>query len=133
MARREMPGPMLDHGRHHFGTNRFRDRAARSKPAAGRRIKRARGFTLQRQPLAHLLHSRIRNRHRGNEITRVGMQRLGEQLVGRSDLRDPAEVEDDDAIRDVTHDREIVRDEEIGEAEALLQICLLYTSDAADE
>ena len=81
---RSVPGRCSDHRWHHLGADRFRDRAACAESAAGRRIERARGFALQRQPLAPLLDSRIGNRHRGNEITRVGMQRLGEQLVRRA-------------------------------------------------
>ena len=50
------------------------------------------------------------------------MQRAGEELVGRCDLDDPAEVHHRDAIRDVADDREIVGDEHVGEVELALQL-----------
>ena len=52
----------------------------------------------------------------------VGVLRIGEQLVGRGLLDDPAEIHDRDAARDVPHDREIVGNEEIGEAELALEM-----------
>ena len=45
-----------------------------------------------------------------------------EELVGRRDLDDLAEVHDRDPVGHVAHDRHVVADEEVGQAEALLQI-----------
>ena len=53
---------------------------------------------------------------------RVRVQRPGEQLVGRRDLDDPAEVHHGDPVGDVADDREVVGDEDVGEVELLLQV-----------
>ena len=50
------------------------------------------------------------------------MRRLLVDLVPRPDLDDLAEVHDGDAVGDVAHDRQIVRDEEVRQAEAALQL-----------
>ena len=58
----------------------------------------------------------------GQQRLRVGMLRIGEQLVGRRIFDDAAEIHDRDLARDVPHDGQIVGDEQIGEAELLLQL-----------
>ena len=50
------------------------------------------------------------------------MQRVLVELGRRRDFDDPAEIHDCDAIGDVPHDREVVRDEQIREVELLLQL-----------
>jgi hypothetical protein len=50
------------------------------------------------------------------------MARMLEHALDLADLDDAAEVHHRDAVRDVTHDREIVRDEQIRDAELRLQI-----------
>ena len=57
-----------------------------------------------------------------SRATRVRMERPREELVRRSDLDDPPEVHDRDAVGDVADDREVVRDEDVGEVELLLQL-----------
>ena len=49
------------------------------------------------------------------------MERVRVELVRRGDLDDRPEVHDGDAVGDVTHDREVVRDEEVGEVELRLE------------
>ena len=49
---------------------------------------------------------------------RVGVARVREQLIGRRGLDDAAEIHHGDAVGDVLHHREIVRDEDVGEARA---------------
>ena len=49
------------------------------------------------------------------------MPRVGEHLVRRRLLDDPPQVHDRDPVADVAHDREIVGDEQHGEAEPLAQ------------
>ena len=51
----------------------------------------------------------------------VRMQRLGEELLGRRLLDDPAQIHDGDVLADVAHHRQVVRDEQVGEPEILLQ------------
>ena len=43
-------------------------------------------------------------------------------LLGRTLLDDPAEVHDRDAVAHVAHEREVVGDEEVGEAELVLEV-----------
>ena len=50
------------------------------------------------------------------------MQRRGEQRVARRQLDDAAEIHHGDAMADVLHHREIVRDEQVGDPELLLQV-----------
>ena len=50
------------------------------------------------------------------------MQRRVVERLSIGDLDDLAEVHDGDAVRDVAHDREIVRDEEVREPELCLEI-----------
>src|SRR5829696_619045 len=73
-------------------------RAARMEAAAAWRIHRARNVALE--------HDRL--------------PRAAELAVG--DLGDLAEVHDHDAVRDVTDDVQVVRDEDVGEAEIVLQV-----------
>ena len=47
---------------------------------------------------------------------------IAEQLLGRRRLDDLAEIHDGDAVGDVLHHGEIVADEDVGEAKALLQL-----------
>ena len=53
---------------------------------------------------------------------RVWVHRAVVQLVSVSHLDHPAEIHHCDAIRDVAHHREVVGDEQVGEAELLLQV-----------
>jgi hypothetical protein len=65
---------------------------------------------------------RIRQRHSGEQCSRIGMQRLAVELLGAAELGKVAEIHHRDAVADVLDDREVVRDEQIGEPELLLQI-----------
>ena len=50
------------------------------------------------------------------------MDRLLVELLGRRDLHHLAEVHDDDPVRDVAHDTEVVGDEHVAEMELLLEV-----------
>ena len=50
------------------------------------------------------------------------MARPREHALDLADLDDPTEIHDRDAIGDMPHDRQIVRDDQIGDAELGLQI-----------
>ena len=52
----------------------------------------------------------------------VGMDGLGEEFLGGAALDDLAHVHDDDIVGDVLHDGEVVGDEEVGEAELVLEV-----------
>ena len=51
-----------------------------------------------------------------------GWHRSRVEVVGGRGLDDLAEVHDRDAVGDVAHDGEVVRDEEVGQAELVLQV-----------
>ena len=115
------------HGRRHRDQRRPLDpaaldrmRAAQMQMAAGRRIDRARHVALQDGAVAP--RARARHRDRGQQRLRIGVARVGEQFVGRRGLDDAAEIHHGDAVGDVLHHREIVRDEDVGEAEPPLQV-----------
>ena len=57
-----------------------------------------------------------------SSAARVGMARVLEERPRVGDLDDLAEVHHGDAVAHVAHDREVVRDEDVGEAELALQI-----------
>src|SRR5215470_3743561 len=94
--------------------------AARVEAAARRRIDRARHVTLEQDALA--LQRGVRNRHRGEQRLGVGMLGIGVQLLRRRDLDDLAQVHHGHARADVLDDGEIVRDEDVREAELGLEI-----------
>jgi hypothetical protein len=50
------------------------------------------------------------------------MGRRVEQSIGGAKLDDPSSVHHRDAAADLAHEPQIVRDEEIGQAQSLLQI-----------
>ena len=50
------------------------------------------------------------------------MERVDVEVVGRSDLDDLAEVHHRDPVRDVADDGEVVRDEQVGQAELGLEL-----------
>ena len=65
---------------------------------------------------------RVGHRHRGQQRLRVRMQRIVEQFVAVGEFDDAAEIHHRDALAEMPHHREIVRDEQIGQAELLAQI-----------
>src|SRR5215471_11631856 len=88
--------------------------------AARGRIDRVRHVALQDDALA--LDARIGDRDRRQQRLGIGMQRRRIEVFSRRDLDDAAEIHHRDACADVLDDRQIVRDEEIGQPELLLQV-----------
>src|SRR5216683_8156123 len=99
-----------------------RFRAARMKRTARWRIRRTRRLAAQRGVDARVFRRRIGNRYGGEK--RAGIRVLGTRvkLLRRRELDHLAEIHDGHAIGDLPHDAEIMRDEEVGEREALLEI-----------
>ena len=58
----------------------------------------------------------------GQERERVGVDRVRIHLIGGADLDDLAQVHHRDPVGDVADDAEVVRDEEIGELELVLEV-----------
>ena len=71
--------------------------------------------------LLRLAHAAERRR-RGEQRLRIGMQRFAEDALLGSVLDGEAEIHHQHVVRDVLHHREIVRDEQIGKAELLLEV-----------
>src|SRR3954470_2391051 len=82
---------------------------------------RARHLAHDRGPLA-VAQTRIGDRHRREKAPRVGVLRVLEDVPAGADLDDLAEIHDRDAVADALDHRHVVRDEEIGDAEALLEL-----------
>ena len=70
---------------------------------------------------ARALQHRVRNRNRGEEGTGVRVSRPAIELTSRRHLDDLAQVHHRDPVGDVLNDRQVVRDEEIGQVELGLQ------------
>ena len=86
--------------------------------ASARRLGRAGHITLE--PDAVFLAD-LQARRRGEQRLRVGVMRRAEDDVGRADLHQAPEVHHPDAIGDVAHDPQVVRDEDVGEVAVALQ------------
>ena len=94
--------------------------AARMEGASGRRAQRRGQFA--REPDAFAAQRRIGGRRRRQQRAGIGVLRAAEDLVAAADLHRAAEVHHHHLVGDVPHHREIVADEEIGEAELVLQV-----------
>src|SRR5206468_2550174 len=66
--------------------------------------------------------SSLQPRDRLQEKPCIGMTRPGEQAVRFGDLDEAAEIHDADAVRHLVDHRQIVRDEQVGQAEFALEI-----------
>ena len=97
-------------------------RTARVEAAAGRRLDRARHVARKDDARAPDRRVGVGHRHGRQQRFGVGMLRIGKQRAARRELDDAAEIHHRDAMADVLDDREVVRDEEIGQAELRLQI-----------
>ena len=90
--------------------------------AAARRIDRARDVPLEHDPLALRSQIRIRDRDRREQRLGVRHDRPRVELLGRRELDDLAEVHHGDPVAHVADDSEVVRDEDVGELELVLQV-----------
>src|SRR5690606_12008434 len=116
-----MAGRGLDDRRAFRGADLHRVRAARAEAAARGRVEWTRNLALERRGLEDGVVVR-QPRDGGEERLRVRVERLGVQALGRSHLDHLAEVHDQHLVAHVLHDVEVVADEEVGEAELLLEV-----------
>ena len=97
-------------------------RAAGVEAAAGRRVRWATGTS----PVSTIRCGCRRCRGRAPGARTAGRAcrgaGVGEQLLGGRGLDDPAEVHHRDPVADVADHREVVGDEEVGQAELVLQV-----------
>src|SRR5437868_2726752 len=104
------------------GAHGCRLRAARMESAAARRIDRRGNVTHQDDALAGRRRGRVRDGHCRQQRARVGMPGVVVEIRRLRVFDHLAEVHDGDPVADVPYDRQVVRDEEIGQAEVLLQV-----------
>ena len=122
MASDELAVDLTEQGFRVRTTRGLDEGAARVEATGNRGIGGARQVTLDANRLSTPLHLRIRDRDRGKQGDRVRMQWVVVEVVRGSDLDDLAQVHDGDPVGDVTDDRKVVRDEEIGQPELTLEL-----------
>ena len=88
--------------------------------AAGWRPSRAGHVARQHDPPPPPVH--VDRRHRRKQGDRVGVQRDPAQIGGSGVLHDPAEVHHRHLVGDVLHSRQVVRYEEVRQAEPLAEV-----------
>ena len=113
-------GALLD-SRHRAGAQIDRQRAAGAEHAAGRRFERRRRVADEDDAALLALEPGVGQRHRRDQRLGVGMARRRIEPITIGDLHHPAEIEHENAVADVPHDREVVADEQQGQAELALQ------------
>jgi hypothetical protein len=91
--------------------------AAGTESASRRRIGRARQIPLQNYSSAPTLLLRIRQWDRRKQRLRVRMRRTTEDAIYLADLRNLSQIHHRDAIRDMPHHGEIVRNKKIRQSE----------------
>ena len=94
--------------------------AAGVEAAARRRVGRRGDVALEHEPL--LADPRVGVGHGRQEGDRVRVAGLGVELVDGGQLDQPAQVHHPDPVADVLDDREVVGDEQVGQAELLLEV-----------
>ena len=99
----------------------------RRRAARGERAAALDGIALRRlqqrgSTAALRFGPRIGQRHRSQQQLRVGMARRRVERAGRSGLDELAAIHHGDPVRDVPDHRQVVRDEEVGEAELGLEV-----------
>ena len=90
--------------------------------AAARRVGRVRQVVGEPDPPPRVPQARVRQRHRGQQGLGVRVAWPGVQLAGLGHLDDLAEVHHRDPVADALHHRQVVGDEQVGQAQLLLQI-----------
>ncbi len=94
-------------------------RATRMKGAAGWRIDRARHLAADPAPASA---GDVQAWHRFKQQARIGMARPGEDRLRRSLLDDAAKIHDAEPVGHVAHGRQVVADEQVGQAEPRLEV-----------
>src|SRR5712671_1158308 len=92
------------------------------KDATPGRVHRAWHLALDGLERTFRLDGRIGYRDRRQQRLGVGVERVVEELVARRQLDDAAEIHDRDALAQMPYDREVVGDEQVGQAEPFAQI-----------
>ena len=95
------------------------------KVAARRGISRAGDFALQHLHGSLRFQARVRNWDGGNQGARVRVLRILEELFGGRQLHNPTQVHGGHLMGDMAHGGHIVRDEEVGDSQSLLNLLVV--------
>jgi hypothetical protein len=98
------------------------NRATGVESATGGGIERSGNLSLEQETPPGALGGRIGDRRRRQESVGVRVERFSEEGIRGSHLDNLAQIHDSDSITDVSHHRQIVGYEEIGESEAGLEL-----------
>ena len=90
--------------------------------AALGRIDRAGDLTGEENPLTLAVHSGLGNGSCRDQCLRIGVQRLLIELLACGQLHELAQVHDCHLVGDVSDNREVMPDEDIGEIQLLLKL-----------
>ena len=90
--------------------------------AGARWVDRVRHVPFEHERLAPAAEVRVGDRHGGEQRARVRVLRRGVEVAPLRDLDGLPEIHHHHAVRDVADDVEVVRDEDVGEPELLLQV-----------
>ena len=85
-------------------------------------IHRRRHVAGEDDPLALRLHGGIGYRHRREESLAIRVERTLVEVDAVRELDDLPQIHHGDAVADVLHHRKVVRDEEVGELEPILEL-----------
>ena len=99
-----------------------RVRAPRVKVAARRGFARTRNVTREDDPLAFRTPSGVRSGYGREKGSGVGMPRIPIEILRIRHLDHPTQIHHGDPITHVLDEREVVRDEEVGEAQIPLEV-----------
>ncbi|MPN28210.1 hypothetical protein SDC9_175651 [bioreactor metagenome] len=117
-----MPTAEFSQNRGLLVANFFCIRAAGRKDTAFGRRQRVGDFALQNDALSRAVHLRVKRGNCRKQRARIGMHRAHMQFSCLRELNDFAEIHDPDALRNMLHNRQIVRNKEIGQPHILLQL-----------
>ena len=97
------------------------DGTAIVEAAGGRGVERGGDVAAKNDPVAPAFNGRVWDGDGGEEGLGVGVKRLAVEGVAWGEFDDLTEVHDGDAVAHGANDGEVVGDEEVGEAEAILE------------
>ena len=95
---------------------------AGSADGTGSRAAERSGSAPRRRPACALRPIMLQVRDRVQQQPRIGMARRAEDRLGRTELDDAAEIHHPQPVRHVAHHRQVVADEQVGQAQPRLQV-----------